>query len=119
MHLNDSQVSRIARRHLDDLRQRIDNIRSAARTNDNDVLPLTVDALREWGWCRLRDAHHATSHTRAVKITPAAVTTATAASPIASTAFKPGEPEEASLRSRAIRNSGKVTLMAISMPPTM
>jgi len=50
MHLNDSQVSRIARRHLDDLRQRIDNIRSAARTNDNDVLPPTVDALREWGW---------------------------------------------------------------------
>lgn len=34
----------------DDLRQRIDNIRSAARTTDNDVLPLTVDALREWGW---------------------------------------------------------------------
>mgnify|MGYP003606137892 CR=1 FL=1 len=32
------------------LRQRIDAIRSAAKTKDTDVLPLTVDALREWGW---------------------------------------------------------------------
>ena len=30
--------------------ERIDAIRSAGRTTDTDVLPLTVDALRESGW---------------------------------------------------------------------
>lgn len=34
----------------DELRQRIDDIRSAGKPTDDDVLPLTVDALREWGW---------------------------------------------------------------------
>lgn len=34
----------------DDLRERIDGIRSTLTTEDTDVLPLTVDALSEWGW---------------------------------------------------------------------
>ena len=34
----------------DGLRERIDLIRLTAATEDTDVLPLTVDALREWGW---------------------------------------------------------------------
>ena len=118
MHLNDSQVSRIARRRR---RSATAHRQHPLGREDHRQRRIAADGGRTAGvgLGRLRDAHHATSHTRAVKITPAAVTTATAASPIASTAFKPGEPEEASLRSRAIRNSGKVTLMAISMPPTM
>ena len=34
----------------DDLRERIDSNRSARGTTDTDVIPLTVDALRECGW---------------------------------------------------------------------
>lgn len=34
----------------DQLRQRIDDIRSAAATSDTQVLPRTVNTLREWGW---------------------------------------------------------------------
>jgi hypothetical protein len=34
----------------DELRERIDSIRATARCTDTDVLPLTVDALNEWGW---------------------------------------------------------------------
>ena len=34
----------------DELRERIDNLRSAAATADTDVLPLTVEALLESGW---------------------------------------------------------------------
>jgi len=41
---------RIWNTDADDLRERIDSIRSAARPSDNDVIPLTVDALRECGW---------------------------------------------------------------------
>jgi hypothetical protein len=41
---------RIWKTDADDLRERIDAIRSAGRTTDTDVLPLTVDALRESGW---------------------------------------------------------------------
>ena len=41
---------RIWNSDADDLRERVDSIRSAAATSDTDVLPLTVDALREWGW---------------------------------------------------------------------
>ena len=41
---------RIWKTDADDLRERIDSIRSAGGTTDTDVLPLTVDALRESGW---------------------------------------------------------------------
>jgi hypothetical protein len=41
---------RIWKTDADDLRERIDAIRSAGGTTDTDVLPLTVDALRECGW---------------------------------------------------------------------
>jgi hypothetical protein len=41
---------RIWNTDADDLRERIDAIRSSGRTTDTDVLPLTVDALRESGW---------------------------------------------------------------------
>lgn len=41
---------RIWRTDADDLRERIDSIRSSGGTTDTDVLPLTVDALRESGW---------------------------------------------------------------------
>ena len=41
---------RIWKTDADDLRERIDAIRSAGGTTDTDVLPLTVDALRESGW---------------------------------------------------------------------
>ena len=43
-------VQRIWKSDADDLRILINDIRSAACTSDTDVLPLTVDALREWGW---------------------------------------------------------------------
>jgi hypothetical protein len=33
-----------------DLRERIHMIRLTAATEDTDTLPLTVDALRDWGW---------------------------------------------------------------------
>ena len=41
---------RIWNTDADDLRERIDAIRSAGGTTDTDVIPLTVDALRECGW---------------------------------------------------------------------
>jgi hypothetical protein len=41
---------RIWKTDADELRERIDAIRSAGGTTDTDVLPLTVDALRECGW---------------------------------------------------------------------
>ena len=41
---------RIWKTDADDLRERIDAIRSAGGTTDTDVIPLTVDALRESGW---------------------------------------------------------------------
>ena len=34
----------------DELRERINAIRSVATSSDTDVLPLTVDALGDWGW---------------------------------------------------------------------
>jgi hypothetical protein len=33
-----------------DLRERIHMIRLTAAIEDTDTLPLTVDALRDWGW---------------------------------------------------------------------
>ena len=41
---------RIWNTDADDLRERIDSIRSAGGTTDTDVIPLTVDAMRECGW---------------------------------------------------------------------
>jgi hypothetical protein len=41
---------RIWKTGADDLRERIDSIRSAGGTTDTDVIPLTVGALRESGW---------------------------------------------------------------------
>ncbi len=41
---------RIWNTDADDLRERIDAIRSAGGPTDTEVLPLTVDALRESGW---------------------------------------------------------------------
>jgi glycine cleavage system aminomethyltransferase T len=41
---------RIWKTDADDLREQIDAIRSAGETTDIDVLPLAVDALREFGW---------------------------------------------------------------------
>lgn len=41
---------RIWNTDADDLRERIDAIRSDGGTTDTDVIPLTVDALRECGW---------------------------------------------------------------------
>ena len=41
---------RIWKTDADELRERIDSIRSAGGTTDTDVIPLTVDALRESGW---------------------------------------------------------------------
>jgi len=41
---------RIWKTDADHLRERIDAIRTAGGTIDTDVLPLTVDALRECGW---------------------------------------------------------------------
>lgn len=43
-------VDRLREPDADPLRERIDSIRSAASTSDTDVLPSTLDALREWGW---------------------------------------------------------------------
>jgi hypothetical protein len=41
---------RIWKTDADELRERIEAIRSAGGTTDTDVIPLTVDALRESGW---------------------------------------------------------------------
>ena len=41
---------RIWKTDADELRERIDSIRSSGGTTDTDVLPLTVDGLRESGW---------------------------------------------------------------------
>ncbi len=41
---------RIWQTQADTLRERIDAIRSAGGTTDTEVLPLTVDAMREFGW---------------------------------------------------------------------
>ena len=41
---------RIWKTDADELRERIDSIRASGGTTDTDVLPLTVDALRECGW---------------------------------------------------------------------
>lgn len=43
-------VHRMWNSDADHLRQRIDEIRSAAATSDTEVLPLTIGALRGWGW---------------------------------------------------------------------
>jgi hypothetical protein len=43
-------VRRIWDTDADGLRARIDAIRSPASTTDSDILPLTLDALRQWGW---------------------------------------------------------------------
>ena len=43
-------IQRIWNTDADELRARIDAIRAPAASTDTDILPLTVDALREWGW---------------------------------------------------------------------
>lgn len=43
-------LERLSDPDADDLREQIDLIRITAATEDTDVLPLTVDALRRWGW---------------------------------------------------------------------